>query len=78
LAIAGKQLTSQPVLLNIKKYKGLFNDWQTKGLCSVVEKNDCYRSNRFSGFYPHLTKTQSFNIDTTGHDGLFTLKEASF
>lgn len=68
-----------------KKFKGkniinLFNDWQTKSLCSLVEKNDCYRSNQAicdfaDGFYPHLTKTQSFNIDTTGHDGLFTIKE---
>ncbi len=68
-----------------KKYKGkniinLFHDWQNKGLCVVFEKNDCYRSNQIicdfaDGFYPHLTKTQSFNSDTTGHDGLFTLKD---
>lgn len=68
-----------------KKYKGkniinLFNDWQSRGLCSVVEKNECYRSNQIicdfaDGFYPHLTKTQSFNIDTTGHDGLFIINE---
>lgn len=68
-----------------KKYKGkniinLFNDWQSKNLCSVVEKNDCYRSNQIicdfaDGFYTHLTKTLSFNIDNTGHDGLFTINE---
>lgn len=69
-----------------KKYKGkniinLFNDWQSKNLCSVVEKNDCYRSNQIicdfaDGFYPHLRKTQSFNNDETGHDGLFIVKES--
>lgn len=68
-----------------KKYKGkniinLFNDWQSKGLCSLMEKNDCYRSNQIicdfaDGFYPNLTKTVSFNNDDTGHDGLFTINE---
>ena len=68
-----------------KKYKGkniinLFNDWQSKGFCSVVEKNDCYRSNQIicdfaDGFYPNLTKSVSFNNENTGHDGLFTINE---
>jgi len=68
-----------------KKYKGkniinLFHDWQSNGLCLVEEKNGCYRSNQIicnfaDGFYPHLTKTKSFNIETTGHDGLFTINE---
>lgn len=68
-----------------KKYKGkniinLFNDWQSKGFCSVVEKNDCYRSNQIicdfaDGFYPNLTKSVSFNNDNTEHDGLFTINE---
>jgi hypothetical protein len=69
-----------------KKYKGkniinLFNYWENKGLCSIIEKNDCYRSNQIicdfaDGFYPHLAKTQSFYVETTGHDGLFTIKES--
>lgn len=69
-----------------KKYKGknivnLFNYWQSKNLCSVFEKNDCYRSNQIicdfaDGFYPNLIKTQSFNNVETGHDGLFVVKES--
>jgi DNA helicase-2/ATP-dependent DNA helicase PcrA len=68
-----------------KKYKGkniinLFNDWNSKGLCTLIEKNECYRSNQIicdfaDSFYPNLTKTTSFNNDKTGHDGLFIINE---
>ncbi len=67
-----------------KKYKGkniihLFKDWENKGLCSIAEKNDCYRSNQLicdfaDKLYPNLIKTNSFNTEQTGHDGIFLVK----
>lgn len=67
-----------------KKFKGeniihLFKDWEEEGLCSITEKNDCYRSNQLicdfaDSIYPELNRTISFNTKQTGHDGLFLVK----
>jgi len=64
-----------------KKYKGqniiaLFRDWEKKGLCTIAERNDCYRCNQqicdvADGLYPDMPKTQSKNGDVTGHDGVY-------
>lgn len=66
------------------KFKGkniihLFKDWEQKSLCSIEEKNECYRSNQqicdfADKLYPNLNKTISFNFEQTGHDGLFLVK----
>lgn len=67
-----------------KKFKGkniihLFKDWENKGLCSIEEKNDCYRNNQSicdfaDKLYSTLTKTTSHNFEQTGHDGLFLVE----
>lgn len=67
-----------------KKFKGknifhLFQGWEKVGLCSVVEKNDCYRSiqslcNFADKLYPTLSKTTSFNSEENEHSGLFIVK----
>lgn len=67
-----------------KKFKGkniinLFSHWEKKGLCTIEEKNDCYRSNQLicdfaDKLYPNLKNSISFNKEQTGHDGLFLVK----
>lgn len=67
-----------------KKFKGkniinLFNDWKKQDLCSIEEKNDCYRSNQLicdfaDKIYPKLNPTISYNKEQTGHDGLFLVR----
>ena len=67
-----------------KKFKGkniinLFQSWEKVGLCSITERNDCYRSNQMicdfaEKLYPNLSKSTSFNTEQTGHDGLFIVK----
>lgn len=54
-------------------------DLSKKGLCCVIEKNECYRCNQHicdfaDELYPDLKRTKSFNTDTTGHDGVFFIK----
>lgn len=68
-----------------KKFKGsniidLFNQWESKGLCEIIEKNECYRSNQqicdFGDLlYPELTKTKSVDVEETPHDGIFYITE---
>ena len=67
-----------------KKFKGkniinLFQSWEKDNLCSITEKNDCYRSNQIicdfaDKLYPNLSRTTSFNTEQTEHDGLFIVK----
>ncbi|MFA5252808.1 MAG: UvrD-helicase domain-containing protein [Phycisphaerae bacterium] len=65
------------------KFKGqnvivLFKDWEKRGLCRTIERNECYRCNQqvcniADGLYPDMPKTQSKNLNRTGHDGVFTI-----
>jgi hypothetical protein len=68
-----------------KKYKkGHILDWvcakQKKGLFKLQERTDCYRSNQVicdfaDSLFPLLPKTTSKNDTTTGHDGVFYIRE---
>jgi len=68
-----------------KKYKGkniisLFKDWEEQGLCSIIEKNECFRCNQIicdfaDALYPNMPKTVSRNTEITGHDGVFIINE---
>lgn len=67
-----------------KKFRGkniinLFQSWEKVGLCSIIERNNCFRSNQIicdfaEKLYPNLSKSTSFNTEQTGHDGLFIVK----
>ena len=67
-----------------KKFKGhsiinLFKAWEREGLCSITERNDCYRSNQSicdfaDKLYPNLNKTTSFNTEQSEHKGVFIVK----
>ncbi len=67
-----------------KKYKGsniidLFRYWESEGLCDILEKNQCYRSNQTicdfaDGLYPMLPCTESKEVRESGHDGIFLIK----
>ncbi|MGD6794705.1 UvrD-helicase domain-containing protein [Metabacillus indicus] len=57
----------------------LFKEWETKGICTIEYKTECYRSNQsicdFADlFYPDMPKTHSLNTRITGHDGLFYIR----
>lgn len=64
------------------KYKGSrFVDWLTEreDLCHIEERAVSYRCNQAicdfaDSLYPALPPTQSMNSETTGHDGVFTIK----
>jgi hypothetical protein len=58
---------------------GWINEKQKSGLITVEERTDCYRSNQVicdfaDALFPHLPKTKSRNNQTTGHDGVFKIK----
>jgi DNA helicase II / ATP-dependent DNA helicase PcrA len=69
-----------------RKYVGksiinLFKDWEKRGLCTVVEKNECYRCNQMicdfaDKLYPSMPRTKSATTEITEHDGVFTVCEA--
>ncbi len=69
-----------------RKYKGsniieLFKKWENEGLCELIEKNECYRSNQYicdfgDRLYPELSSTKSVGVETTVHDGIFFSTEA--
>lgn len=66
-----------------KRFKGkdiivLFKDWEKRGMCSIREKNDCYRCNQqicdiADLLYPDMQTTESKNEKQTGHDGVLTV-----
>lgn len=66
-----------------KKFKGkdiivLFQDWESRGMCNIDEKNHCYRCNQHicdiaDGLYPDMQGTESKNLGQTGHDGVYTI-----
>lgn len=68
-----------------RQFKGksiinLFKHWEKSGICSIVEKCECYRCNQmicdFSDkLYPEMPKTKSLNTTRTGHDGIFMVCE---
>jgi len=54
----------------------LFKEWEQKRLCSIQERNECYRCNQsicdFADLlYPEMAKSVSKQIRKTDHDGLF-------
>ena len=69
-----------------KRFKGsniidLFKQWEIDGLCSLVEKNECFRSNQAicdfgDKLYPELSPTISRDVKETHHDGLFLITES--
>ena len=69
-----------------RKYKGsniieLFRKWENDGLCELIEKNECYRSNQYicdfgDRLYPELISTKSVGVEPTAHDGIFFITEA--
>jgi DNA helicase-2/ATP-dependent DNA helicase PcrA len=69
-----------------KKFKGknivdLFRYWERRKLCRIDEKNECYRCNQMicdfaDKVYPEMPRTKSLNKISTGHDGIFTVREA--
>lgn len=71
-------------LKNKKFRKSHITEWiaekRRAGLISVQERNECYRSNQAicdfgDSLFPHLPKTKSMNTETTGHDGIFEIKD---
>lgn len=68
-----------------KKIRGrncveLFQYWKSMGICELESLNICYRSNQSicdlaDMLYPEMPKTISKNVDSTGHDGVFRVKE---
>lgn len=68
-----------------KKYKrSQIFDWlfelKNNDLISIEEKTDCHRCNQAicdlaDSLYPSFPKTISKNLEVTGHDGIFKIKE---
>jgi DNA helicase-2/ATP-dependent DNA helicase PcrA len=63
-----------------KNLISLFAAWESNGICEVLSRVQCYRCNQiicdFSDkLYPEMSKTISKNMDTTGHDGVFTVTQ---
>ncbi len=68
-----------------KKYKGknildLFTDWQDDNLCKIKYKSKSHRCNQaicdFADIlFPNMPKTKSYNVETTGHDGIFFITQ---
>ena len=69
-----------------KRYRGqniiaLFRDWEKRGMCTIRERNECYRCNQeicrvADLLYPDMPRTESMNGEATGHDGVFTVSSA--
>lgn len=69
-----------------KKYQGAgLLDWLTerkkKNKCNVEERRESFRCNQAicdfaDALYPQLPATTSRNTDTTGHDGVFTIRRS--
>jgi DNA helicase-2/ATP-dependent DNA helicase PcrA len=69
-----------------KKLRGknivyLFKEWEKQKLCSIVERNECFRCNQnicdfADKLYPLMTKTVSMNTAVTGHDGVFVIEKS--
>jgi DNA helicase II / ATP-dependent DNA helicase PcrA len=58
----------------------LFKLWETKGLCSIQERNECYRCNQVicdfaDALYPDMPKTVSKQNIVTNHEGLFIIRK---
>ncbi|PHG45978.1 UvrD-helicase domain-containing protein [Bacillus wiedmannii] len=74
--------------LKNKKYKGkgiidFFEEQEKNGNCSIEYRNICFRCNQsicdFADLlYLELPKTESANLETTGHDGVFFIKKRDF
>ena len=63
-----------------KSIINLFAHWENRGICNIIEKNECYRCHQmicdFSNrLYPEMPKTKSMNTTQTGHDGIFMVCE---
>lgn len=58
-----------------------FNGWEAQRLCKIEEMTTCYRCNQkicdfADSIFPNSPRTQSANFETTGHDGLFLVRNA--
>jgi DNA helicase-2/ATP-dependent DNA helicase PcrA len=58
----------------------LFKLWEKKGLCTIQERNECYRCNQTicdfaDALYPDMPKTISKQETVTGHEGLFIVRK---
>jgi len=56
-----------------------FEEKKKAGLCVLEERIDCFRCNQLicdfaDALHPSLSKTNSKNIESTGHDGIFEIK----
>lgn len=55
-----------------------FLEKKKEGLCLIEERNECFRSNQAicdfaDKLFPDLPKTVAREVDSTGHDGIFTI-----
>lgn len=74
-------LSSRYKKLRGKNIVHLFKEWEKQKLCSIIEKNECYRCNQSicdfaDKLYPFMTKTLSKNTKITGHDGIFIVEKS--
>ncbi len=58
----------------------LFKLWEQNGLCTIQERNECYRCNQAicdfaDALYPDMTKTVSKQSIVTNHEGLLLVRK---
>lgn len=74
-------LSSKYKKLRGKNIVHLFKEWEKQKLCSIVERNECFRCNQnicdfADKLYPSMIKTVSMNMNITGHDGIFVVEKS--